>query len=119
MRRRAGPRDPGEGGEPGEAGEAESVDRLPGEAGRGRAQHDAAEAVRDRLRQQLLCDRAAHRVADGDEAVDPLDVGERDHVVGAVRQPERWRAPDPRAMAAMVEREERKCSAKARSTGRS
>ena len=52
---------------------------------------------------QQLGDRAAHRVADGDELLDPEDLGEGGDVVGAVGQTERVADRHPAPVASVVE----------------
>ena len=91
---RLGRRDPGEGGEPGQAEEREPLAAELGEVRRRRAQHQAVDPFAVAVPHQLG-DRAAHRVADGDEPVDAERVGDGDHVVGEVLETERPLAADP------------------------
>ena len=90
-----------------ESAEAEEVDlfgRRAVERGRRRAQDDAADASRVPP-PHVLGDGAAHRVPDGDEPVDPQDIGHGDDVVGAIGEAKGAATADALAVAAMVERE--------------
>ena len=73
--------------------------------GRRRAEDDALDEIRVVAGEQAR-DRPAHRVADGEHAVDPLVAEDRGGVVGAVDEAERRRAAQPAAVAAVVERED-------------
>ena len=84
-----------------ETGEAHAVVHAAAEVAAGGAQHQPLDAVTMAPPEQLG-DRATHRVAGGEEAVDLEDIGQRGDVVGAVGEPEARGADSP-AVAAVVE----------------
>ena len=66
--------------------------------------HSTSPSTSSRWRcQSELGDRAAHRVADGDEAVDAQLAGEGGDVVGAVLEAERLGRAQAAAVAAVVD----------------
>ena len=69
----------------------------------GAVAHRTRPSTRSRWRCHTeLGDRTPHRVADRDEPIDAERVGDGDHVVGDVVEPERTLAPDPAPVAAVV-----------------
>ena len=91
-------------GEPGETDRAEPLLAASGEVRSGCTQHQTVHVLGVSSPDQLS-DRAAHRVADRDEAVDAQRRRDVDCVVGAVLEPERLLRAQPRAVSAMVERD--------------
>jgi hypothetical protein len=72
--------------------------------GRGRAEHDALHEVRVVAGEQAR-DRAAHRVPDGEDAVDALAAQHGGGVRGALAEPERLGRAQATAVPAVVEGE--------------
>ncbi len=93
---RLGRRDPGEGGEAGQTEERQPLAAELGEVGRGGAQDQAIDAFAVPVPHQLG-DSTSHRVADRDEPIDAERVGDGDHIVGDVVEPERPLARGSRA----------------------
>ena len=84
--------------------EREPLAAVDVEVARGGGEHEPDESLAVAAPQELG-DRPAHRVAEGDEPVEPDRVGHRDHVVGAILEPERGPRPDPRPVAPVIEGE--------------